>query len=403
LLTDNAMKDNFTGTLFPNNRWGYGKLDILKTLTALVQPDNIDNFHSILGYDDWSRSSSDALNFSNNVQVSGSASEKYSIRFTPTYESRLTGLLFHTYTTVTLNNNVTAEIWTNNPLTNLPDSRLYGPFTISPAEIAAAGWNYIDAPKDSVMTLSANSDYHLVLYPASGTTDVLSLTRDNIAVSGRSSHFASGAWSQYTSGDIRLRAAIAGTSVMLPVELKSIAAAITNRTVRLTWTTATETNNYGFNIERKKIGTGENWKSVGFCSGHGTSATAHSYAFTDPDASLNGAYLYRLGQIDQDGSVHYSSEIAATVLSPVQFTVHQNYPNPFNPSTTISYDLPETRHTKVVIFDCLGKIVATLVDKQQDAGSYKITFDASKFASGMYFYKISSGTMTAIRKMVLLK
>ena len=401
LLTSNAMTDAFTGTSLPNYRWGYGKLDVAKAMTALVTP-SATNTRNIIYYDNWSRTANDVTDYNNYVQVKGGASEKYAVRITLSTDSKLTGILFHTYSTVTLNNNLTAELWSNNS-SNLPSERIAGPFTINPNAVVSSGWNYVDIPKDSTFTLTANANYHLVLYPASGTSDTISFTRDVNAISGRSSYYSSGSWSAYSSGDIRIRAVAVETNGVTPVELNSFTATSSSNAVDLVWTTATETNNYGFSIERKKIGTDVSWKMIGFVPGNGTNAITHHYSYTDNSISMDGSYLYRLGQIDNGGAMKYSSELEVAINLPKQFVVWQNYPNPFNPSTTIAYDLPVSNHTKIVVFDCLGKEITTLVDEYQDAGSYKVTFDAAKLASGIYFYKISSGSNIMIRKMILLK
>jgi len=93
---------------------------------------------------------------------------------------------------------------------------------------------------------------------------------------------------------------------------------------------------------------------------------------------------------------------------PSSYTLFQNYPNPFNPSTTIRYSIPsnvksETANVKLVVFDVLGRVVATLVDKQQKPGNYEVQFNASNFTSGVYFYRLQSGSFVESRKMILLK
>ena len=90
---------------------------------------------------------------------------------------------------------------------------------------------------------------------------------------------------------------------------------------------------------------------------------------------------------------------------PLIYSLAQNYPNPFNPATTISYSLPKAGFVNLIVYDVVGKEVATPVNEYKDAGTYTIDFDASGLASGIYFYKISvdDNTYTAIRKMMLLK
>lgn len=88
---------------------------------------------------------------------------------------------------------------------------------------------------------------------------------------------------------------------------------------------------------------------------------------------------------------------------PREFNLQQNYPNPFNPTTNISFALPNKSMVTLEIFDMLGRKVATLVDKQMNAGVHNVNFDASQYASGMYVYRIQAGTFTSTRKMMLIK
>jgi hypothetical protein len=90
-------------------------------------------------------------------------------------------------------------------------------------------------------------------------------------------------------------------------------------------------------------------------------------------------------------------------ILPVQFSLLQNYPNPFNPITTIKYSLPTTSDIRLDIYDILGRKVATLVNNEQPAGNYQVTWNADNVTSGMYFYKIKAGGYTETRKMLLLK
>ena len=99
--------------------------------------------------------------------------------------------------------------------------------------------------------------------------------------------------------------------------------------------------------------------------------------------------------------VDYVGENSETL--PMDYALHQNYPNPFNPSTQIRFDLRETNHVKLAIFNVLGQEVATLVDGRLNAGQHLVTFNASDLASGVYFYRIEAGQFTDMRKMVLMK
>ena len=88
---------------------------------------------------------------------------------------------------------------------------------------------------------------------------------------------------------------------------------------------------------------------------------------------------------------------------PFSFSLQQNYPNPFNPTTIIKYDLPKEGFVTLKVYDMLGREVATLVNKEQSAGRYVATFDASGLASGIYFYRISAGKFVQTKKLILMK
>ena len=88
---------------------------------------------------------------------------------------------------------------------------------------------------------------------------------------------------------------------------------------------------------------------------------------------------------------------------PTQFALDQNYPNPFNPTTTIQFALPKTSNVHLVVYNILGQVVANLADGNYNAGYYKINFDASNLASGIYFYSLKAGDFVSVKKLMLLK
>lgn len=203
-----------------------------------------------------------------------------------------------------------------------------------------------------------------------------------------------------------------GTIVMydnpaIPVELSSFNASVTGNEVRLSWSTASETNNHGFEIERnfgslQSTAGSTGWVVIGFKEGNGTTTEMQSYGFTDKSLS-SGKYLYRLKQVDFDGTFEYSNTVEVDVNLPEIFELSQNFPNPFNPSTKISYYLPSGGQISLKVYDVIGNEVATLVDEFKSAGSYEIEFDASGLSSGSYFYKIQTGTFSSVKKMILLR
>jgi len=187
----------------------------------------------------------------------------------------------------------------------------------------------------------------------------------------------------------------------IPVELLSFNASVIDDGVNLIWTTATETNNFGFEVERKVASS--DWGKVGFVNGKGTTTNISSYSFRD-ESIVPGKYFYRLKQIDYDGSYSYSKEIEVDLSKlPVEFALSQNYPNPFNPATIINYQLAENSFVTLKIYDVLGNEVVTLVNEPQPAGVFTVQFDGSTLASGMYIYKLMTENFTTSKKMMLLK
>ena len=190
-------------------------------------------------------------------------------------------------------------------------------------------------------------------------------------------------------------------SGVLPVELSSFTASIQNKAVVLNWATATEINNYGFEVERSFDKT--NWNKVAFKNGYGNSNSVKDYTFTDKDITKNGTYYYRLKQIDNNGDFEYSNIVEVNVNIPVKFEVAQNYPNPFNPVTNISFNLPEASNVTLYIFNAIGQQIKTINAGYKEAGKHTIEFDGSSLNSGVYFYKVEAGNNSMIRKMALIK
>ncbi|QQS37574.1 MAG: T9SS type A sorting domain-containing protein [Ignavibacteriales bacterium] len=191
------------------------------------------------------------------------------------------------------------------------------------------------------------------------------------------------------------------TDTQIPVELSSFTASVDNENVLIKWTTATELNNKGFEIERKNSSE-PNWNAIGFVQGKGTSTQLQSYSFDDSHLPA-GEYIYRLKQIDFDGSFEYSSQVEATVNSILSFKLEQNYPNPFNPHTVINFQIPNDGNVSLKVFDLLGNEIITLIDEHKTAGKHKVVFEAASLSSGVYVYRINAGSFSQSRKMLLIK
>jgi len=191
------------------------------------------------------------------------------------------------------------------------------------------------------------------------------------------------------------------TFSVVPVEFVSFSASVFGNDVNLSWVTASETNNFGFEVERTDAGNSV-WNKVGFVFGNGTSTELNYYSFTDQSVPV-GQYLYRLKQIDLDGSFDYSDQVEVDIISATNYVLMQNYPNPFNPSTRISFSIPQSGFASVKVYDVLGNEVATIIDKELSAGSYEIQFNASGLTSGVYYYTLKSGNFVQSKKMILLR
>ena len=201
--------------------------------------------------------------------------------------------------------------------------------------------------------------------------------------------------------EVTFDADILNNGSLLPVELTTFSASIFGSRVKLYWTTATEVDNYGFEVQRKEL---KNivWENIGFIQGHGNSNSPKSYSFTDANAPA-GNVGYRLKQIDFDGRFDYSDIVDVSVGKPTLFSVNQNYPNPFNPTTEISYSLPKVSNVTLKVYNTLGQVVATLVNERQEAGRHIVEFNGTKLSSGIYFYSIRTEENVSVKKMILLR
>lgn len=198
----------------------------------------------------------------------------------------------------------------------------------------------------------------------------------------------------------------------VPVELVSFTGKIEESKVTLSWETATEVNNYGFEVERgltPALSKGEGvfeWERIGFVAGAGNSNSYKNYSFTDNELKLFSKYHYRLKQIDLDGSFKYSNTIEVQI-QPTKFSLEQNYPNPFNPSTNIVWQLAVGSWMTLKIYDVLGNEVSTLVNEYREAGRYSFVFNTEELknnvSTGIYFYTLTTSKFSQTRKMAILK
>jgi hypothetical protein len=190
----------------------------------------------------------------------------------------------------------------------------------------------------------------------------------------------------------------------LPIQLASFAASVVrNNDVEVAWKTVSETNNYGFEIYRRRGEAGE-WTKIAFVEGHGTTLTPQSYSHIDRDVAF-GKYSYQIKQMDLDGKSKVYPEAEVVVgIAPGTFIVGQNYPNPFNPSTTIEFVVPQNGLATMKVYNILGQEVATLFEGSAEAGKiYTVNFNGSDLASGLYFYTVSSAGKMQTKRMLMMK
>ncbi len=189
--------------------------------------------------------------------------------------------------------------------------------------------------------------------------------------------------------------------IAIPVELSSFSAVSERDNVILKWQTATETNNSGFEVQRRSK---NEWQSIGYVKGSGTTTEYQNYEFRDKSLE-SGKYWYRLKQIDFDGRYEYSKEIEVEVDIPREYSISQNYPNPFNPTTMIEYSMPEKGNVRIEIYSTTGELMKVLVDGEKEAGYHRVSFDGSQMPSGTYIYKMTAnnGSFNQTKKMTLIK
>lgn len=198
-----------------------------------------------------------------------------------------------------------------------------------------------------------------------------------------------------------------------PVQLASFTGRVVNQQghVRLDWRTLSETNNYGFFVQKSANGQHETYQTISeLIPGHGTTLEPHDYRWTDVNPA-SGTWYYRLQQVDLDGSLNYSEGIIPSGVTrvkeqsiPKEFGLNQNYPNPFNPTTVIEYAIPKISNVKIDVYNIVGQHIATLVDAIKAAGFHSVEFRANGFSSGLYFYRMTAdGNVNFMKKMVLMK
>lgn len=199
------------------------------------------------------------------------------------------------------------------------------------------------------------------------------------------------------------------TDTPLPVELTSFDLYTRNGEVVVRWSTATELNNRGFELERKAA-TDTEWQKVGFTGGAGTSTTPVSYTFTDKSPGT-GTVKYRLKQFDLDGTVKVYGERSVDVEE-FGYVLYQNYPNPVDiseGSTVVCFTNKDEAFTTLTVFNSIGEEVSRPVSAIMGKGIHKVDISTSGLPAGVYFYRLetvasgNSGKQTQMKKMIITK
>jgi parallel beta-helix repeat protein len=190
----------------------------------------------------------------------------------------------------------------------------------------------------------------------------------------------------------------------LPVELTGIEAVVQGDEVVLMWSTASETNNAGFEIQhRADAGERSTWQRVGFVAGQGNSDEVTGYEFGIEDLEP-GRHLFRLKQVDFGGAFEFSPEVEAIVEVPGSHLLGDAYPNPFNPTAYFSVAVPTRQSVRVDLFDASGRFVRALFEGELKANEQqRILIDGATLASGVYLYRVTGDSFSETKMVTLQK
>src|SRR5690606_21874352 len=184
----------------------------------------------------------------------------------------------------------------------------------------------------------------------------------------------------------------------LPVKLISFKANVAGHDVHLNWSTSTESNNKGFNIQRSLDG--RSWQTIGFVDGAGNSTVTNHYAYSDKNLE-DGRYYFRLMQVDFDGQFEYSPVETANIFNANSYLLKQNVPNPVKESTIIQFIIPTKTKASLSIFDTHGRLIKMLVNETLPAGTHQAVVKRESLSAGIYYYKLQTDTFSAIKKMII--
>jgi subtilisin-like proprotein convertase family protein len=242
---------------------------------------------------------------------------------------------------------------------------------------------------------------------ASGFAPYNGSYRPDEALAGVNEHVANGTWRLVVRDAVASEQGYLNCFCLefsydrvLDVELANFDAEPADNQVTLHWSTASESENDAFEINR-------DGRLVGRISGAGTSATARGYEWTDRDVFNGTTYEYTLVAVSTTGARRTLGTLSAAPSysnAPVSnYALHQNYPNPFNPATSIAFDLPEAGFVRLSVYNLLGQQVSLLVNRDLVAGRHVVAFNAQDLPSGIYVYRFEANGYADQKKMILMK
>lgn len=193
----------------------------------------------------------------------------------------------------------------------------------------------------------------------------------------------------------------AATETALPVELTTFDVRVENQDALLSWTTASETNNAGFDIEHQR-GRGS-WTSLAFVEGYGTTAHANNYTFRAEQLDV-GTHRFRLKQVDFDGTFEYSSPLSAIIELPSVYDVSAAFPNPFQTNTSFDVTLNSAQEVRIAVYDAAGRQIALLHEgRLMGHVPHRFTWAGETAPNGTYFVRTEGETFTETQSIVRVR
>lgn len=405
LLTDNTTVDGFVtdeGPV-PNVRFGHGKLDVLAAAVDVLSASydrEVLVYHDNVGF-----SQTDTLTVGNGYF------DSVALRFTPGIDGIVTGGIvspdadFRSEGGRAINGtgDLIFEVWSDNG-SGQPDTRLGATVAVPSEVFNQFGPNAFDMLSADV-DVQQGVDYHLVVSIQNAGTGTLAFFSETNSPNGRTQGLNGSTWSP-VSKDVQLRVEVASSDAggALPVEFAAFGAQSTEDRVELSWSTATETNNAGFYVERRTDQQNARWESIGFVEGSGTTAESQTYRFTDLGIPFTAQELtYRLRQVDLDGTASYSDQRTVMIGAPVTLQLDAPYPNPVRGMATVNYQLPAAGDVTIAVYDLLGRKVMTLQDGAQEMGRKSIQMNTQQLASGTYFLRLQTDEDVLTQRLTVVR